>query len=265
MTYQPAKRERTLAITILAILAAIAGILSLLDAARYMGWLAFNLGGGLKFVLPNAQWFAAIMAAIVGVIWLVVAWWLWTLNPSGWLFVVVIAVINLVFLFLAILGKTTFSDVLLQILVNAAALILALLPSTKQAFLPPLPSPDAVRSAQAQAQDAAAAAKAEAAARAGAVAAAAPAAPAPAAPVAKDDLTKIEGIGPKTAAALQAAGINTFAGLAAISTDELKRILTAASLPGDPSTWPAQAKLAAAGKWDELQAYQDRLEGGRAT
>jgi len=63
-----------------------------------------------------------------------VAWWIWNLNPSGWLFVVVISVINLIFLFLAILGQTTFSAVLLQIVVNAAALILALIPSTKAAF-----------------------------------------------------------------------------------------------------------------------------------
>jgi len=50
------------------------------------------------------------------------------------LFVVVIAIFNLIFLFLAILGKTTFSAVTLQVLVNAVALILALLPGTKRAF-----------------------------------------------------------------------------------------------------------------------------------
>jgi hypothetical protein len=88
----------------------------------------------MKFVLPSAQWFAALMSAIVGVIYFVVAWWIWNLNPSGWLFVVVISVINLIFLFLAILGQTTFSAVLLEIVVNAAALILALIPSTKAAF-----------------------------------------------------------------------------------------------------------------------------------
>ncbi|MEZ4519451.1 MAG: hypothetical protein R3C44_22355 [Chloroflexota bacterium] len=57
-----------------------------------------------------------------------------TSNPSGWLFVVVIAIINLIFLFLAILGKTTFSSVLLQIVVNAVLLILAFLPGTQAAF-----------------------------------------------------------------------------------------------------------------------------------
>jgi predicted flap endonuclease-1-like 5' DNA nuclease len=267
VSYAPAKRERTFAITLLAILAGIAGILSLLDAMRYMGWLPFKLGDtGMQFVVPQAQWFAAIMAAIVGVIWLVVAWWLWTLNPSGWLFVVVIAVINLIFLFLAILGKTSFSDVLLQILVNAAALILALLPSTKQAFLPPLPSPEQVKAAQAKAQASVAATKADVAAKASAATAGAATAAAStvAAPIAKEDLTKIEGVGPKTAEALKAAGITNYAQLSAMTPDQIRAILSKAGLSGDPTTWPKQAQMAAAGQWDALKAYQDTLEGGKS-
>ncbi len=140
MTYKPSvppAPQRTLAVMILAALAVIAGILALLDAARYMGWLPITITtilGDLSFVLPSARWFAAIMSAIVGVIYFVVAAWIWNLNPSGWLFVVVMAVINLVFLFLAILGRSTFSSVALQLIVNAAVLILALIPSTKAAF-----------------------------------------------------------------------------------------------------------------------------------
>jgi len=251
MSSQSAHRERTLAVTILALLAGLAGILSLIDAARYMGWISMGSVAGMKFFLPQAQWFAAIMAAIVGVIWFVVAWWLWTLNPSGWLFVVVIAVINLVFLFLAVLGKTTFSDVLLQVVVNAAALILALLPSTKAAFVPTLPSADQLRAAQTQAKAAAASA----------AAAAAAVAPKPAPAV--DDLTKIEGVGPKTSEALKAAGITAYSQLAAMTPDEIRAVLSTAGIGSDPGTWPKQASLAASGQWDALKAYQDTLEGGK--
>jgi len=138
MTQQPPSAppapHRTLAVIILAILAVLAGIFALLDAARYMGWLPIATLGEMKFVLPSAQWFAAIMSAIVGVIYFVVAWWIWNLNPSGWLFVVVISIINLIFLFLAILGQTTITAVALEVIINAAALILALIPSTKAAF-----------------------------------------------------------------------------------------------------------------------------------
>ena len=89
--------------------------------------------------------------------------------------------------------------------------------------------------------------------------------PAPAAPVEPDDLTRIEGIGPKISSVLQAAGIKTFAQLAATDPARLKEILTEAGLAAlaDPTTWPEQAGLAAAGKWDELEALQDKLKGGR--
>ncbi|MCL4870390.1 MAG: DUF4332 domain-containing protein [Anaerolineae bacterium] len=85
-------------------------------------------------------------------------------------------------------------------------------------------------------------------------------------PAAVDDLTRIEGIGPKISELLQAAGIGTFAGLAAASPDQLKEILEAAGPQfrlADPISWPEQAGLAAAGDWDRLQTLQDTLKGGR--
>ena len=80
-----------------------------------------------------------------------------------------------------------------------------------------------------------------------------------------DDLKVIEGIGPKISSLLQAAGIMTFAHLASTDVSRLKQIIAEAGLSAlaDPTTWPEQATLAAAGKWDELQALQDTLKGGR--
>ncbi|MEA3336370.1 MAG: DUF4332 domain-containing protein [Chloroflexota bacterium] len=286
---QPVQRERNWAVYILFFLAVIAGILAFVDAARYMGWLPIATFGELKFVLPDARWFAALMSALVGVIWFVVAKWLWDLNPSGWLFVVVIAVINLIFLFLSILGKTTFSDVLIPVIVNVLALILALLPSTKQAFIPPLPSKDAVQDAAdrtAAARTASVAATADkvadkatdATATTGAAvadaaddtadavteSAAAIAAAAEAVDAAPGvDLTQIEGVGPKIAEVLRAAGINSYAELAATSPEELHKILADAGISAKPDTWPSQAQLAAAGRWKDLEAIQAQLKGGR--
>lgn len=81
-----------------------------------------------------------------------------------------------------------------------------------------------------------------------------------------DDLTKVEGIGPKVADLFAENGIKTFADLAAKSVEELKAILTPkggryASM--EPGTWPEQAKMAAEGKWDELKKWQDELNGGK--
>ncbi|MBO6575841.1 MAG: 50S ribosomal protein L21 [Rhodothermales bacterium] len=81
-----------------------------------------------------------------------------------------------------------------------------------------------------------------------------------------DDLTKIEGIGPKTSKVFKEAGIDSFAKLADASVDHLKEVLTEAGPSMArliPDTWPQQAKLAAAGDWDALQKLQDELDGGR--
>ena len=78
------------------------------------------------------------------------------------------------------------------------------------------------------------------------------------------DLVAIEGIGPKIAGVLKAAGIATFADLAATDASRLSEILHDANLRlADPTTWPEQAQLAAEGKWDEFKALQSSLKGGR--
>lgn len=81
-----------------------------------------------------------------------------------------------------------------------------------------------------------------------------------------DDLIKIEGIGPKMAQVLGESGITTFAELAATSPARLREILDAAGNRYrmiDPSSWPDQAALAAAGDWSGFNALVPRLKGGR--
>ncbi len=79
---------------------------------------------------------------------------------------------------------------------------------------------------------------------------------------APNDLKRIEGIGPKTAGLLQAAGITTFAQLAATGVEQIRTILRDAGVRANPSTWPEQAGLAATGKWDTLEVLQAELKGG---
>jgi len=80
-----------------------------------------------------------------------------------------------------------------------------------------------------------------------------------------DDLTVIEGIGHKMAAALKAAGIDTYARLAASSEGELRAAIEAAGLRLAPTlrTWAEQAAYAERGDWDGLAAIQESLSARR--
>jgi len=78
-----------------------------------------------------------------------------------------------------------------------------------------------------------------------------------------DDLKKIEGIGPKIAETLTAAGIATFADLAKATPAAISEMIAGVRGNHVTDTWPEQAKLAADGKWDELKAWQDELDGGK--
>ncbi|WP_442934436.1 helix-hairpin-helix domain-containing protein [Micromonospora sp. CPCC 205546] len=64
---------------------------------------------------------------------------------------------------------------------------------------------------------------------------------------AADDFRRIQGVGPKMAAALQAAGIRTYRQLAELDEAALRETIRAAGLRGAPSlaTWPQQAKVLA--------------------
>lgn len=80
-----------------------------------------------------------------------------------------------------------------------------------------------------------------------------------------DDLTKIEGIGPKAAEALVNAGLSTYEALAGGDPEKIKELLTEASsrlAHLDPTSWPKQAKMAAEGLWDDLSEWQEKAKGG---
>ncbi|MCH9660653.1 MAG: 50S ribosomal protein L21 [Bacteroidetes bacterium] len=94
--------------------------------------------------------------------------------------------------------------------------------------------------------------------------AAAPKAPAKKATGKADDLKKIEGIGPKIAETLTAAGVDTFAKLAKTDAAKISEIIAGVRGNHVTDTWPKQAEMAAAGKWDELKKWQDELDGGKA-
>lgn len=125
-------RQRTVAIIILAVIATVAGISAVLDTLRFLGLFPMRLWGELEFY--SVSWLGAILSGILAVIWFTVARELWVLDKQGWLFVVLVATLNLILLLLSWLGDSSFQSVLPGLVINALALVLGLLPSTKAAF-----------------------------------------------------------------------------------------------------------------------------------
>jgi predicted flap endonuclease-1-like 5' DNA nuclease len=81
-----------------------------------------------------------------------------------------------------------------------------------------------------------------------------------------DDLTIIEGIGPKINALLNENGIYTFAQLAATTVERLRSILSSGGPRfsiANPTSWAEQATLARDGAWDALKRLQNALKAGR--
>jgi predicted flap endonuclease-1-like 5' DNA nuclease len=83
----------------------------------------------------------------------------------------------------------------------------------------------------------------------------------------KDDLKKIEGIGPKIEELLNNVGIMTFVQLSVTPQQKLQEVLDTAGkrfAMHDPTSWTLQANLASKNDWEALKQLQAQLIGGKA-
>jgi len=127
-------KKRPLAVTIMGIIAVIAGIIVLLEALLFFG---VGFAGLLRLNFFGVAWLAGILSLIVALIWLTTARQLFTLDPRGWMFVVVIAIITLVINVIGLLDNSstnTVNSLWWSFIAPALALILAFLPGTRAAF-----------------------------------------------------------------------------------------------------------------------------------
>lgn len=80
-----------------------------------------------------------------------------------------------------------------------------------------------------------------------------------------NDLTVVEGIGPKIKELFHSFDVNTWGKLSETSVERCQEILNSGGERykfHNPGTWSKQAKLAFEGKWKELLEWQDKLDGG---
>jgi predicted flap endonuclease-1-like 5' DNA nuclease len=84
--------------------------------------------------------------------------------------------------------------------------------------------------------------------------------------VALDDLTVVDGIGPKISELIHQAGVHTWRALSTTPVSTLGEILVAAGPRfgmHNPGTWPRQAGLLADGQWEQFKQWTAELDGGK--
>jgi len=128
----PTGRARPQGITILAILAAIGGVLGVLAGLALVG-----IGGLAAAGTGFLSGFIAIFGLIVlaqSVLLLAFAYGAWTLKPWGWTLGVVAEVIGLVISGLLILNGDPITSQIISIVIAVAILYYLFTPAVKQAF-----------------------------------------------------------------------------------------------------------------------------------
>jgi hypothetical protein len=128
---QPTK-QRPMVVTILAVLAAAVGVVSVIHALQGLGILPFFIG---SFKVRNFDLWYAFMWGLMAWVYFWLTQMLWRVERSAWLFMAVITVFNLILDFTTMLSSNaTFSDVSVSFILNALILIYVMLPGTKRAF-----------------------------------------------------------------------------------------------------------------------------------
>jgi hypothetical protein len=124
--------KRPFTVTVLAVLAGIAAVLAFLHFLQALGILPYVFG---PVSVRNFNLWYVIMWGLMIWVWVWLVRMLWQVDPSAWMFLLIISVFNLMLDFFAMLGaQTSFPDVAVSFILNAIILIYVLLPGTKEAF-----------------------------------------------------------------------------------------------------------------------------------
>ena len=124
--------NRPLGVTILAALASVALVLSIVHLLQAIGILPYFIGP--ISIRDFNLWYVLLWGLMVWV-WLWVVRALLVMDPSAWLFVLIVSGFNLTFDFFTMISTpTTTTDLTISFLLNLVIFGYAMVPSTKRAF-----------------------------------------------------------------------------------------------------------------------------------
>jgi len=128
-------RHRPVGVTILAILAALGALVAAYYTLQYLGIIPFVLGPVSFF---GQDWLGAGLSALCAALWVWVTLLLWRLDKQGWVFVVVLAVLNFLLAWVSMLGATTWQAALPTLLLNGGILVYCFTSGVREAFQAPI-------------------------------------------------------------------------------------------------------------------------------
>ncbi|HRX02425.1 MAG: hypothetical protein KDI07_10440 [Anaerolineae bacterium] len=124
--------KRPIGVTIIAVFVALAGLLAALVALQWLGLFPW-MGPGPDVRTFNL-WYA-LMYGLLAYIYIWVFQMLWTLNESGWIFVAVITIFDLILGLITMVGGGFVPTVVTaKFVLDALILIYIMLPGTRRAF-----------------------------------------------------------------------------------------------------------------------------------
>ena len=124
--------NRPLGVTILAALASVALVLSIVHLLQAIGILPYFIGQ--ISIRDFNLWYVLLWGLMVWV-WLWVVRALLVMDPSAWLFVLIVSGFNLIFDFFTMISTpTTTTDLTISFLLNLVIFGYAMVPSTKRSF-----------------------------------------------------------------------------------------------------------------------------------
>ncbi len=126
-------KKRPVGVTLLAIFAGIAAVMAIINTLQMLHlWPISGPFGQFSFFTFSL--FGALLWGLMAAIWVWVARMLWNVEEGGWLFVVALSTLNIIFALFSMLGGTPWEAISTTLFINGLILIYGLLPGTKKAF-----------------------------------------------------------------------------------------------------------------------------------
>jgi hypothetical protein len=124
-------KERPIGVTILAFLAILGAVNALIYTLQMLHLIPTYLG---PIAFYQFSLIGAFFWGLLFFIWLAVFRMLWEVQPQGWMFMVLIAIFDLIYGIICVLGGSSWEAMAPIIIISGLILIYCLLPGTKQAF-----------------------------------------------------------------------------------------------------------------------------------